>query len=230
MTSARYALYFAPEDDSPLARFGWGWLGRRPDAADFLTPPAVGVDPGRQEQVIREARSYGFHGTLKPPFHLADGATVADLSAEAGAFAARRRSFEETFCLAELHGFLAVRPSRPQASIASLADDCVRHFDRFRAPPSAAERQKRLARPLSDRQKAYVDAWGYPYVFEEFRFHMTLTCRLEDEERAVYRSILEDLSHTALAAPVAFRSLCLFEQTATGAPFVLSKRFPFGRF
>ncbi|PKU26402.1 DUF1045 domain-containing protein [Telmatospirillum siberiense] len=228
MSGVRYALYFAPEDESPLARFGWGWLGRRPDMPTPLALPCVGLDPARQEQVVAEARNYGFHATLKPPFHLAEDASREALCDLAAGFAARRRPFEEVFSLAELHGFLAVRPAQPSAAIASLADDCVLHFDRFRAPPSPAERQRRLSQPLNERQKAYVDAWGYPYVFEEFRFHMTLTCRLDEAERAIYRPILEDLARPALAEPVAFRSLCLFEQPAPGAPFVLSRRFPFG--
>jgi hypothetical protein len=29
------------------------------------------------------------------------------------------------------------------------------------------------------RQRNYLDRWGYPYVMEEFRFHMTLTGRLD---------------------------------------------------
>lgn len=226
--SVRYALYFAPEDDSAFARFGWDWLGRRADSPDFLDPPEVGLERSRQAEVIADARGYGFHATLKPPFHMAEGAHLRDLCVEAAAFAAGRTAFEAMFGLAELHGFLAARPVRPSSAIAALADDCVRRFDRFRAPARPAERAKRLALPLNDRQRTYVDAWGYPYVFEEFRFHMTLTCRLDDEERARYRAILDGLSAPALRAPVAVRSLCLFEQPEAGAPFVLIRRFPFG--
>jgi hypothetical protein len=41
-----------------------------------------------------------------------------------------------------------------------------------------AERNRRLAQPLTARQIGHLDRWGYPYVFEDFRFHMTLTARL----------------------------------------------------
>lgn len=229
MTGARYALYFSPEDDSALARFGWDWLGRRPGDPALLPLPEVGLDPVRQAAVVADARRYGFHATLKPPFRLADGSSPQELYAAAEAFARHRAPFAEPpFVLAELHGFLAMRPAPLSPAIAALADDCVRHFDRFRVPAGPEERRKRLAQSLTERQKRYVEVWGYPYVFEEFRFHMTLTCRLDEAERAAYRAVLRGLAGAAQAEPVAFDSLCLFEQTRAEAPFVLARRFAFG--
>jgi hypothetical protein len=228
MSETRYGLYFAPEDDSALARFGWAWLGRRPGDSTLLALPPSGLDPARQAEVVAEARRYGFHATLKPPFRLADGASRQALCRAAEAFAAKRRGFvEPPFALAELHGFLAIRPLRHSAAIAALADDAVRLFDRFRAPAGAAERRKRLAQSLTERQKRNVDDWGYPYVFDDFRFHMTLTCRLDAEERALYRAALLALAGPVLAEPVVFNSLCLFEQADAEAPFVLTERFAF---
>jgi putative phosphonate metabolism protein len=230
MSEARFALYFAPEEDSALARFGWGWLGRRADRPEALALPQVGLDSKRQAEVVAEAGRYGFHATLKPPFRLAEGADRQSLRDSAAAFAAERRAFAESpFVLAELQGFLAIRPAQPSPAITLLADDCVRHFDRFRAPAGAEERRKRLAQPLTDRQKHYVETWGYPYVFEEFRFHMTLSCRLDDAERAIIRAAIQILAGPALEQPVVFGSLCLFEQARADAPFVLAERFPFGR-
>jgi hypothetical protein len=212
-----------------LARFGWGWLGRRSDNPALATLPQVGLDPARQAAAVADARRYGFHATLKPPFRLNKDFDRQDLYEVARLFANERRSFvEPPFVLAELQGFLAIRPSRRSPAIAILADDCVRHFDRFRAAPTDQERSKRLAQHLSERQKQYVDVWGYPYVFEEYRFHMTLSCRLDEAERAVFRQILQQAAEAALAEPVSFRSLCLFEQASAEAPFVLKARFPFG--
>ncbi len=229
MSDVRYALYFSPEEDSALARFGWGWLGRKAGSGALATLPEIGFAPSRQAAVVAEARRYGFHATLKPPFRLAAGTDRQQLHAAAQAFAAGRRPFvEPPFGLAELQGFLALRPAQLSSAVAGLADDCVRHFDRFRAPAGPEERRKRLAQSLSERQKQSVDAWGYPYVFEDFRFHMTLTCRLDETERPAYRAALQELAGPALAEPVDFRSLCLFEQAAADAPFVLTERFSFG--
>jgi putative phosphonate metabolism protein len=222
MSEPRYALYFAPEDDSALARFGWEWLGRRPDGGEL--PPGQD-DPA----IVAEARRYGFHATLKPPFRLAAGSDRQALCAAAADFAAARCGFTEPpLAVGELDGFLALRPSRVSPAIAALAGDCVREFDRFRAPAGAEERSRRLAAPLTARQRQHVEAWGYPYVFEDFRFHLTLTCRLDEDERAACRALLHQRAATALAEPVAFRSLCLFEQATTAAPFILHRRFPFG--
>ena len=226
---ARYALYFSPEEGSALAEIGWRWLGRRPDRPDLLPLPPCGGDHGRQAEIVADARRYGFHATLKSPFHLVDGFSRADLCAAVRFFAAERRPFiEPPFALAELDGFLALRPLQPTAAIGALADDCVRHFDRFRASSDDQERRTRPAQSLSERQKHYLALWGYPYVFDEFRLHLTLTCRLSETERAAWRSRLQPLMQPALSEPVAFQSLCLFEQPAADAPFVLSDRFPFG--
>jgi len=223
MKAPRYALYFAPEDDSALARFGWDWLGRRPDGTALAE-----AEPHRAAMVA-EARRYGFHATLKPPFRLAAGSDLPALRAAAAEFAATRRPFTEPpLAVAELGGFLALRPSRASAAIAGLAEDCVREFDRFRAPAGAEELRKRLAAPLTARQRRQVESWGYPYVFEDFRFHLTLTCRLNANERATCRTLLQQRAAAALAEPVAFRSLCLFEQESAAQPFILLDRYRFG--
>jgi len=228
MSGPRYALYFAPEEDSALARFGWGWLGRQAGDTMLRELPPTGLTPQRQAEIVADSQRYGFHATLKPPFHLAEGMSLSDLCATAQSFAAARPGFvAPPLALAELNGFLALRLAQPSAAIASLADDCVRHFDSFRAPAGEAERRKRLAVPLTERQKRYIDLWGYPYVFEEFRFHMSLTCRLGEAEQALCLASLRGLAAMALAEPVAFRSLSLFAQATTSAPFVLLHRFAF---
>ncbi|HYG90643.1 MAG TPA: DUF1045 domain-containing protein [Azospirillum sp.] len=229
MVGRRFALYFAPENGSVLDEFGWRWLGRRPDSAELGPLPAVGLDPDRQAGLVADARRYGFHATLKAPFRLGEGMDDASLRDAAAAFARQRRPFvEPPFVLKDLHGFLALRPRQPSAALDELAGDCVRAFDRFRAPSTTAERQKRLAAPLTDRQKELLDTWGYPYVFDQFRFHLTMTRPLHDDERAGVRNLLERLSAPVLREPVEVRSLCLFEQAAPGTPFVLAARFPFG--
>jgi putative phosphonate metabolism protein len=217
MSTARYALYFAPEPGTALARFGADWLGSGAD------------QPEGWAEVTKDARHYGFHATLKPPFRLAAGKRVAELEAAIADFAAGRAAFTEPpLELAELHGFLALRPKGTPAAIHDLADACVRAFDAFRAPPSEAELKKRLAAPLSDRQKRHLADWGYPYVLDTFRFHMTLTKRLEDMDRARWRAVLEPRLGEVLTEPVRFAAVWLFHQPQAGADFVAAKRFPFG--
>ncbi len=216
--SRRYAIYFAPEEGTELARFGSSWLGGR----------VPRVDPTVHADMTEEPRLYGFHATLKPPFHLADGIHPAALRDAMAEFSGKRRPFVEApLILAWLNGFLAFRPPRFSASIDQLAADCVQDFDRFRAPLTEAERRKRLAAPLSERQKELLDRWGYPYVLDQFRFHLTLTRSLRDDEASV-AELMAELAAAALAEPLEIRSLCLFEQAGPGAAFALAARFPFG--
>jgi putative phosphonate metabolism protein len=217
----RFAVYFAPEEGSALARFGRDWLGREARTANYAALPP------ERAALVADARHYGFHATLKAPFRLADGADEAALHQAMAAFAAQRRPFDLPLALHDLHGFLALRPARPSAALDELAADCVRGFDHFRAALNAEERRKRLAVPLTDRQKHQVDDWGYPYVFEDFRFHMTLTRRLAEDEQAGIRALLDPILGPVLGAPATVGSLCLFSQADARTPFVLTARFPF---
>lgn len=73
----RYALYFAAAPDSPWWQAGCSWLGRDAAAMQTLQQPAIpAVAPELQQALTRNARRYGFHATLKAPFHLAPGRTL----------------------------------------------------------------------------------------------------------------------------------------------------------
>ena len=225
---SRFAIYFAPEEDTALARFGWPWLGRRPDSdADAPFPAAVAGDV-RHAAIVAAPQLYGLHGTLKPPFHLRDRTARAELLTALQAFCATRRPFaSEPLVLGEIGGFLALLPPRESGALHDLAADCVTAFDRFRAPASAEDIAKRVAQGLTPRQRALLDRWGYPYVLDEFRFHVTLTDRLDDAERSRVRGLLDSLLDKVAGERVQFRSLCLFEQPRPGSRFILAARVPF---
>ena len=80
--------------------------------------------------------------------------------------------------LARLDGFFALVPGAEAADLYALADDVVTGFDGFRAPATEAEIARRNPAALTSRQRELLDAWGYPYVLDEFRFHLTLTDRI----------------------------------------------------
>ncbi|WP_207462014.1 DUF1045 domain-containing protein [Azospirillum sp. SYSU D00513] len=222
----RYAIYFLPEEGSELARFGEWWLGRSARAPGYGALPALGLDPAWHETLIAAARRYGFHATLKAPFRLAEGATPSALAEAVAELASRRPAFVAApLGLQELHGFLALRPSVPEPALDDLAGACVRDLDRFRAPPTQEELAKRRKSPLSVRHEELMARWGYPYVLDQFRFHLTLTCRIAEEERSRIRRLLEPALEAVLAEPFAVRSVCLAVQPAPSAPFVLAERF-----
>lgn len=218
----RYAMYYAPERDDPLWKAGCAWLGRDPESGE-AAPPHGGDD------LVGDAARYGFHATLKPPFSLAAGADEADLDAALARFAASRAADAmPELSVQALHGFLALRPENDAASLRRLAAACVEEFDAFRRPSSAAEIGMRRSKGLTPAQDAHLVRWGYPYVFGEYRFHMTLTKRLNDDARAHWLPMLEDRFEAALRLPRALSGVALFAEPAPGAPFKLLRRYRFG--
>ena len=127
--------------------------------------------------------------------------------------------------VALLGDFIALRPLSEDAELNRLAADCVRAFDDLRAPLSVKDRARRLSQMLTPRQHAHLDRWGYPYVLEEFRFHMTLTGAIP---KSFQPRVLKALSalHRRVSAPVWIDAISLLAQPKREAPFELLQRFP----
>ena len=227
----RYAIYFAPAENTDIWRFGINWLGRDPVSGAALPQPDVpGLLPEALAAATESPRNYGFHATLKPPFHLADGRSADELRAALGRFAAARAAFDAPPVSVQRIGrFQAFALTAPSDAMDRLAADCVTAFDAFRAPPSESELAKRRARGLSDRQERYLQDWGYPYVMEEFRFHMTMLGSTRDEAlHAAVTAYLTPLAARFAEEPLAVDAVCLYRQETREAPFLLVERFPFG--
>ncbi|MBL8675092.1 MAG: DUF1045 domain-containing protein [Rhodospirillales bacterium] len=222
----RYAIYYAPPPGSELRRRGAAWLGR--DAAGGAAAHALtnGIAPDRRHAVTREPSRYGLHATLKAPFHLADGRSTAALDAALAAFAATTAPVAlGLFEVSTLAGFVALRPRVAPGTLGLLVAEIVESFDGFRRPPGDGELERRHAAGLTYRQAANLRRWGYPYVMEDFRFHITLTGPLEDPERATIASGLASLLGPALASPVALDALTLFVEPKPGGAFYEVARY-----
>jgi putative phosphonate metabolism protein len=227
----RYAVYYAAPPDSPLERFGTTWLGRHHRTGAMLEQPAVpGIQPERLRALTASPRRYGFHGTLKAPFRLAAGRTAEELHAAASAFAAARPAFTlPPLVIADLQGFLAFVPAEPAAPLDDLAAACVRAFEPFRAPSTVEEIARRPLHRLSERQRRQLEAFGYPYVFADFGFHMTLTERLADADKAILLPHLQRLGRPLEAEPFTLDAIAVYEEPTPGAAFAMTGRFPLGR-
>ncbi|MFN4164290.1 MAG: DUF1045 domain-containing protein [Ferrovibrio sp.] len=224
----RFALYAAPPADHPLHDFAARWLGWDPESGESpAAQPAAGLSAVRISEITAEPRRYGFHGTLKPPFRLKDGTDEAMLIVALEKFASQHAPVRlPVLQMAVLGSFLALRPSTPCPEIDALAGACVKAFDAFRAPPSEAELARRRSAGLTPRQETNLVQWGYPYVFEDFRLHFTLTDRIHDA--AERDAVLAHL--TAQTAPLLRRQfsvdeICLFVQMDSGAPFRIAGRY-----
>lgn len=222
---ARLALYWAPELDDPLHALGSAWLGRDAETGAALPQPPL---PGHDIAALTaDPRGYGLHATLKPPFRLA--VSWAEAMAAAEALAARLAPFDlAPLAVHDLDGFLALRETMPCPGLQHLADACVEALDGCRAPPDAAEVARRRRSGLSPRQDALLRRWGYPYVFEGWRFHVTLTRRLTPAEKAVVLPAVTSFLGEAPARPRRIEAISLFTQTAPGAPFLIAERFRLG--
>lgn len=226
----RFAIYYAPPDDTALAAFGRRWIGRDHVTGAQVEPPAVpGLSGERQRALTAFPRHYGFHATLKAPFELHPERTRSQLITALLAFAAHRSPFEappvEPMNLA---GFIAFKLTAPSAAMDRLAADCVRTFEPFRAPLRRQQIERRRSAGLTDRQEWNLVTWGYPYVFEEFRFHMTLTGPLDQPERDQVLALLRGLAAPILTQPLRVEAVSLYEQAADDQPFLLTASFPFG--
>lgn len=227
--SMRHALYFTPPPGSALDRFGAAAIGYDAATGEDVRPLALpGIDPARLHALTADPRRYGFHATLKAPFRLEEGREAAGLAAALKAFAAATPPVAIGRLVPRALGrFIALVPAESSTGLQLLAAECVAAFEAFRAPMSPDERAKRLAAPLSARHLALLDRWGYPYVFEAFRFHMTLTGAIPDEaERAAMLAALRQ-AHAPLAdEPVTIDAVSLLRQDAPDARFRLVARVP----
>jgi putative phosphonate metabolism protein len=224
----RYAIYAMPGPETGLWQLGSSILGYDamtgsdvpfPDDPLFADPLSLAWSAA--------PRQYGFHATLKAPFRLAEGRTAGMLANELADFCRARRAISLDLTLAPVGHFLAlVAPDAPPA-LSKLADDCVRHFDPFREPLTPADRERRRPDTLIERQVENLDTWGYPFVFEDFQFHMTLTGALDTEDRHKLEPVLRDLLRT-VPLSLTLDSLALFRQDTSDSRFVVQDRFPFG--
>lgn len=219
----RCAIYFTPSRDHSLTRAAAAWLGR--DAFDdVMTEPVEDERLSAREVAFHtaSARRYGFHATIKAPFELSEGHTPDALDAALADFARQTPPVTiDRLVLARLDGFYALVPQQSSAALQDLAGKVVRHFDDFRAPLSQADIARRNPEAMSAAEVANLLKWGYPYVFETFQFHMTLTGRVAGEEEARVRAVLERRFAPFIDLPLAIDGLALFEEPEPGAPFVV---------
>jgi len=229
--SARYAVYFAPTESTPLWHSACRWLGRDARSAERLPQPEVdGWSAERLSQITASPRMYGFHATLKPPFQLAEGRTASQLASALRGLASRLPAFNlPRLAVRPLAGFVALQPAQPDAKLTALADACVIELDGFRRPASTEELAQRRAAGLSPRQEQLLAQFGYPFVLDQFRFHMTLTEQLPRTEANRLCPWLTDYFAPALASPLLCDDLCLFAQERPGEAFLLLQRFPLDR-
>jgi putative phosphonate metabolism protein len=229
----RFAIYAAPGSGSAdvtgtlLREKAEQWLGRSVSGGPVTPDLPAGWTRQAVDAITVDARRYGFHATLKAPFRLAEGRTPEELDAAVARFATGRDGAAiPQLSLARLDGFFALVPGTEAAELNALADEVVTGFDCFRAPATEAELARRKPDSLTPRRRELLETWGYPYVLEEFRCHLTLTDRIPDEQRPRVERTLSEWFAPLLGTAVPVDALALFTEDEPGAPFVLHAVHP----
>jgi putative phosphonate metabolism protein len=226
----RYAIYYVSAPGSDLDRFGAQLLGY--DAlggADLPFPHDITQTVPDWRDLTRDPRKYGFHATLKAPLALAQGKTEAELLAACETFAGAPRPIPVIRpVVGSISGFIAVVPVEPSTELERLAADCVREFDSFRAPLTPEDRMRRNPSALTPRQREYLERWGYPYVREDFRFHMTLTGRLDAGRREPILAMLRDRFSAIGLTTLAIDRIAVFRQNNAASRFQVVNHWKLG--
>ncbi len=230
----RYAVYLAPEPHEPLWLFGSAWLGYDAATGVDLKHPVL---PEIAPQTIREAtahpRLYGLHVTLKAPFRLADGITPDELDRAVQDLAQRHDPVGpfpltlEARKAGEDQVFLCLVPAETQPDLHRLEADAVVTLDPFRAPLTAGEIARRKPERLARKERGYLESYGYPYVLDCFRPHLSLTGPIA--RGAPLRDMLaRRLEAEPALLRLACRSVIIFEQPEAGMRFHIRRRYPLG--
>ncbi len=221
----RFAVYYAPPAGD-FADVAAAWLGWDAALGCAVQQPDLGLPAA---QITTDPRKYGFHGTIKPPFRLAEGQSEADLRAGLAALARQLAPVVlPGLRLKNLDGFLALVPQGDAAALGALAEAVVKGLEPFRAPLNAAEMAKRRPERLTPRQLHLLQAYGYPFVMEEFRFHLTLTNRLSEPLASLAADRLAAHFAPVIPQPFIISDLCLFGEAADGRFHLLHRYTLFG--
>lgn len=220
----RYALYFTPPADSDLHQRGSAVLGHDCYTGRTVQPPSIaGITPDALSTHTAGARKYGFHATIKPPFSLRQGLEIGALRTALADYAASTAPV----CVGALQvagpgKFVALEPVEPPVALHMFAAETMAWFDAFRAPLSPADLARRPPDNLPPRQQALQQRWGYPWVFEAFRFHMTLSDMLPDPDLANWRTALDTWFGPQ---SLTIDALTLLVQSDRAAPFEVVERY-----
>jgi hypothetical protein len=169
------------------------------------------------------ASIYGFHATLVAPFpSLVRLETLIEVL---NSVALRTKTIEVgplELSLLE-PGFPALIPKNQSSAINDLESTLVRVFSQFRPPLTKEELARR--EPLTARQRTLAKKWGYPYVLDQFRYHLTLGDNLADPDEEPSRNkqnfldYLNSLFNEKMLSEFVLDSLCLCRQGSVDSPF-----------
>jgi len=111
-----------------------------------------------------------------------------------------------------------------------MAGGCVRALEGYRKHRTEQELAAYRQSKLTVHQEQMLEHWGYPYVLEEFRFHMTLTDRIDDDtERDILLKAAEERCSDFLGQSLPVNEVVVCVQPERDTYMRVVERIPFGR-
>ena len=177
-----------------------------------------------REYFTKKPRKYGLHATLKAPFRLQTTQNEPALRSAFHGFCNHQKpAASGNLTLSEQGGFISLRPQRQSAALFELGKNCLEAFDPFRAPLDQNDLNRRRNARLSPRQNDFLHQWGYPYVLQEFQFHITLSSRLSILQREKIIPALKNLLAHELDCPFIIAHLALMGEDRNGQFHILEE-------
>lgn len=212
----RYAIYYAPRPGA-FADLASRWFGQQIETGTALACADIPDLPIPLAKVTADARRYGFHGTIRAPFRPAQGVSQQDIMGSVAGLAARLAPVRcDGLQLENLQGFNALTPLGCEARLLELGAIVVEATNSLRQPLSAEDLARRRRDSLTPRQRILLELWGYPFVMEEFRFHLTLTDRLAAADMPTVMAAAKIYFAPIFDQSFVIDDLCLFGEDARG--------------
>lgn len=220
----RFAVYFTPSKDSVWWYAGKEWLARCLESNLQLNPIHIpNLSPDEFLMHTSDPRRYGWHATLKAPFKLKSNLSLTDLLDEVHQIANVFSAFDiPPLHVTDHEGFISLRPRGDIAKINKIAETCVTQLQPLAEPLNDAELTRRRKIALTPEQDHLLVTWGYPWVFNQFRFHFSLTGPTKDMETRTRDTLMMAANnHFGKLPHCSFDCLSLFAEPVQGDDFVL---------
>ncbi len=221
----RFAIYYVPAPNSKLAEFSQVWFGSH--NIEDTDVRIFGLDKNLVAHITDQPARYGLHATLKAPFYMAEGFTLKQLLQQAKRFAGNRKAFSlGKLKQSWIGNTMILVPENNGHQVNQFASQCVLGFEDFRAPLSMKERTRRMETGnLNLHQRLMLEELGYPYVLSEFKFHITLTHSLSEENKGIVLPKLSPVLDHVCEEPCLIDGIAIVGDPGQGKPFEVIKRF-----
>lgn len=224
----RCAIYFVPPADDPLQIAAAQWLRRDPYTGARVSWPVEGLVETDHAFLTAAPRRFGFHGTLKAPFRLAPEYEIGDLQAALDRFCRRLPAVTvPEMRIVPIQNAFALVPAVPMLELNDLAADFVTAFDIYRSPITDLDLARGDIGRFNGQQFDNLRNWGHPNVFDQFRFHMTLTGPIDELERDHVALVLQRHFGDLATAPLHIGQVALFVEPEPNAPFFVHSSHQF---